>query len=372
MTVTSTSPYASSSSYLAGTYGRTSGSSSATAGTTASAASAYSAATRVTLSAAAQAQMAAEQAVSIDTVVSNTRTALDALYKAAGVAGPLADGKQTIDLKSLDRRALYAVASNTGGKFSADEQAVAKKELQARFDAALAPQCAVARLTGDWSRVYQAGLAYMQEAGKEEKASASYAQTLLALQAGQQTALAQPGRVPSAAGDPVAEFLVRSGTDGATNADTRLFSDVAKDVRTALDVQKQAAADKGRDLAFSAGRRNAELVDWSEMDNRALSAVALNQGKQFSDEEVRSAKSELDSRTRANLLAAFQQAGASSDPTSFSLGLLANYSSMSTEEREAMHFTTDLRDMAVSQYKTTTSLISMLQQATGGGSSIFG
>jgi hypothetical protein len=372
MTVTSTSPYASASSYLTSTYGRTSGNSSATTGTTASAAAAYSAATRVTLSAAAQARMAAEQAVSIDTVVSDTRSALDALYKAAGVAGPLADGKQTVDLKSLDRRALYAVASNTGGKFSVDEQAVAKKELQARFDAVLSPQCAVARLTGDWSRVYDAALDYMQEAGKEEKASTGYAQTLAALQAGQQTALAQPDSVPSTAGDPVAESLVRSGKDGTTNGNSRQFSDVAKDVRAALDVQKKAAADKGVDLAFSAGRRNAELVDWSGMDNRALSAVALNQGEQFSSEEVRSAKTELDSRTRANLLAAFEQAGSTSDPTSFSLGLLSSYSSMSTEERQAMNFTTDLRDMAVSQYKTTTSLISMLQQAAGGGSSIFG
>ena len=372
MTVSSTSAYASSSSYLASTYGRTSATLGASTGGTGSAASAYSAATRVTLSAAAQAKMAAEQAVSIDTVVADTRSALDALYKAANVTGPIADGKQTIDLKSLDRRELYAVANNTGGKFSADEQAVAKKELQARFDAALAPQCAVARLTGDWSRVYDAALDYMQEAGKEEKASTGYAQTVAALQAGQQTALAQPDAVPSSAGDPVANYLVRAGQGDVVDGNTRLFSDVAKDVRAALDVQKKAAADKGVDLAFSAGRRNAELVDWSEMDNRALSAVALNQGEQFSAEEVRSAKAELDLRTRTSLLAAFEQAGSSSDPTSFSLGLLYSYSSMSTEERQAMNFTTDLRDMAVSQYQTTTSLISMLQQAASGGGSIFG
>jgi hypothetical protein len=372
MTVSITSPYASSS--YASTYSRAS--SVGTAGTggtmTGSAAPVYSSATLVTLSAAAQAQMAAEQAVSIDTVVTNTRTALDALYKAAGVTGPIADGKQTIDLKSLDRRSLYAVATNTDGKFSTDEQAVAKKELQARFDAAMAPQCAVARLTGDWSRVYQAALTYMQGAGKEEKASATYAETLASLQTGQQTALARPGSVPSGTGDPVAEYLTRADKDNATSGNTRLFSSVAKDVRTALDVQKQAAADKGLDLSFSTGRRNVQMVDWSEFDNRALSAVALNQGEQFSAEEVRSAKAELDSRTRTTLLTAFQQAGASSDPTSFSLGLLYSYSSMSTEERQAMNFTTDLRDLAVTQYKTTTSLISMLQQASGSGFSLFG
>jgi hypothetical protein len=369
MTVTSTTAYGSSASYLAGTYGRTY---TGTSAATNSATSSYMGATRVTLSAAAQAQLAAQQAASTDTVVANARSALDDLYAAADVSGPIADGQQTVDLKSLDRRSLYAIATNIDDKFSTDEQAVAKKELQARFDAVLEPQCAVARLTGDWSRVYQSALTYMQDAGKEEKASASYASTVAALQTGEQSALAQPDAVPSAAGDPVADFLVRAGDDGEADENTRAFSDVAKDARSALDLQKQDAADNGLDLTFSTGRRQAQMVDWSDFDNRSLSAVALNQGNQFSAEEVRSAKSELDSRTRANLLAAFQQAGSTSDPTSFSLGLLTSYQSMSDEERQAMNFTSDLRDMAVQQYKTATSLISMLQQATAGTSGIFG
>jgi hypothetical protein len=87
---------------------------------------------------------------------------------------------------------------------------------------------------------------------------------------------------------------------------------------------------------------------------------------------VRSAKRELDARTRATLLMAFQQAGSSSDPRSFSLSLLYSYQTMGDEERQAMNFTTDLRDLAVSQYQSTTSLISMLQQATGAETSYFG
>jgi hypothetical protein len=371
MTVTSTTAYASTSSYLTNAYGRTTTGATTANGWGAGSSTASAAATLVTLSAQAQAKLAAGQSASIDTVVADTRSALDALYAAAGVTGPLADGKQTVDLKSLDRRGLYAIASNTGGKFSADEQAVAKQALQSRFDAMLAPQCAVARLTGDWSRVYQAAIAYMQGAGSEEKASATYAADVAALQAGYAAAQAQPDAVPSTAGDPVADFLVRAG-GGVTDGSERAFGDVAKDMRTALDAQKQAAADHGLDFTYGDARRTAATVDWSEFDNRSLSAVALNEGDQFSAEEVWASKRELDTRTRTTLLTAFQQAGSGSDPRSFSLGLLYTYQTMGEEERQATNFTTNLRDLAVSQYQSTTSLISMLQQAAGTASSYFG
>jgi hypothetical protein len=372
MTVTSTSAYASTSSYLSSAYGRTTTGATATNGSSTSSSASSAAATLVTLSAEAQAKLAASQAASTDTVTVDARSALDALYKAAGVTGPLADGKETVDLTSLDRRALYAVATNIGGKFSKDEQAVAQQELQARFDAVLAPQCAVARLTGDWTQVYKAAIAYMQGAGSEEKASAAYAAETAALQTGYAAAQAQPDAVPATSGDPVADFLVRAGDDGITDTSQHDFSAVAKDMRTALDAQKQAAADKGLDFSYRDARRNAALVDWSGFDNRSLSAVTLNEGEQFSAEEVRSAKRELDSRTRATLLSAFQQAGSTSDPRSFSLGLLYSFQSMGAEERQAMNFTTDLRDLAVSQYQSTTKLISMLQQATGAETSYFG
>jgi hypothetical protein len=373
MTVTATGTYASTSSYLASVLGRTTSTTSgASASGSGSGTSGYSAATLVTLSTAAQAQLTAQQNASTDTVATNARAALDALYKAAKVTGPIVDGKTSVDLKSLDRRELYAVATNIGGKFSTDEQAIAQKELQARFDAVLEPQCAVARLTDDWSNVYKAALDYVDGAGAEEKASASYAATLAALQKGEKAALAQPDSVPSSSGDPVADFLKRAGDDGKTDGNERAFSDVATDVRRALDLQKQAAADNGLDFTFRTGRRAAQTVDWSGFDNRALSAIVLNQGQQFSAEEVSAAKGELDQRTRTKLLAAIQQAGSSSDPRAFSLGLLSSYQSMSAEERQAAHFSTDLRDQAVASYRETTSLISMLQQSSGGETSYFG
>ena len=111
-----------------------------------------SAATNLTLSEAARAQLAGGTASKdFTTVTSEARAALDALYAAAKVTGPIgADGKTTIDLSSLDRRSLFAVATNNGGKFSPDEQKAAATELGNRFDNVLAPPAATSKLTGDF------------------------------------------------------------------------------------------------------------------------------------------------------------------------------------------------------------------------------
>ncbi len=84
-------------------------------------------------------------------------------------------GNLTIDLSSLDRRSLFAIATNNGGKFSADEQAVASKELGNRFNTALAPATATAQLTGNFSGVYKAALDYLDGASIEEKATSAWA-----------------------------------------------------------------------------------------------------------------------------------------------------------------------------------------------------
>ncbi len=59
---------------------------------------------------------------------------------------------------TLDRRSLFAISTNNGGKFSPDEQAVASAELKQRFGTALAPSLATTRLTGDYSVSYKSAL----------------------------------------------------------------------------------------------------------------------------------------------------------------------------------------------------------------------
>jgi hypothetical protein len=134
------------------------------------------AATNLTLSDAARAQLAsASMLQDFSAVTADARNALDGLYAAAKVKGPIGDdGNTTIDLSSFDRRSLFAIASNNGGKFSPDEQTVANTELGNRFNDALAPAAATSKLTGDFSSVYKAALDYLDGASGEEKATATW------------------------------------------------------------------------------------------------------------------------------------------------------------------------------------------------------
>jgi hypothetical protein len=325
--------------------------------------SSSNAATNLTLSDAALARLANASTVKdFSTVTSEARTTLDGLYAAAKVTGPLdATGNATIDLSSLDRRSLFAIATNNAGKFTADEQSVASTELNNRFNAALAPAAATTKLTGDFGAVYQAALNYLDGASGEEKATATWSAQRAAVQKGVQATQQNPSTAPAGiAGDPVAAYLARY-PNGSTPA-TQDFSSVAKAARATLDAQARAAAANGKELVYDPSRKTGQLADLSGIDNRSLSAIALNQDQLFSRQESFAAKQELDSRSRASILTALKQSQSSGDPTKLSLGILNAYSAMSAEERQATNWTPSLRDTAVQSYKSTTQLLSMLQQ----------
>ncbi|WP_424629571.1 hypothetical protein [Bradyrhizobium sp. SYSU BS000235] len=323
------------------------------------------AATNLTLSDAARARLASA-ATTPDhaTVVSNARKSLDDLYAAAQVTRPLTnDGKQTIDLSKLDRRSLFAISSNAGGKFTGDEQSVASNELKSRLDAALAPAAATAAMTNNYTVVYKAALNYLDAAGSEEKATSTWAAQHAAVQKGYQAAQQKPDAIPSGIpSDPVAAYLAKNphGTPAKVQKD---FGTVAKDVRTALDTQAQDANQNGRELVYEPGRKTGQLVDFSTMDGRALSAIALNQNNLFSLQEVIAAKKELNSRTRNSMLSSMKQSQSSGDPLQFSLGVLQSYSAMSDEERLAVGWTPAFRDTLVQNYRSTSSMMSMMQAA---------
>lgn len=323
---------------------------------------ASNAATNLTLSDAAKAQLSGTATVKdFTTVTSEARTTLDGLYKAAKVTEPLdAAGNATIDLKSLDRRSLFAIAANNGGKFSAAEQAVASKELGNRFDAALGPATGTAKLTGNFSGIYKAALDYLDGASAEEKSTASWGAQRAAVLKGVQATQQDPTKAPSGiSGDPVAAYLARD-VSGATPAVAN-FSSVAKTVRATLDAQAKAATAAGKELVFDSGRKTGQLADLSAIDNRSLSAISLNQDGLFSGTESFAAKNELDSRNRASILAALKQSQSSGDPTQLSLGILNAYSAMSAEERQSANWTPAFRDNAVANYKSTSNILSMLK-----------
>src|SRR4030081_2560975 len=322
------------------------------------------AATNLTLSDAARAQLASVSTLKdFTTVTADARTALDGLYAAAKVKGPIgADGKTTIDLSSLDRRSLFAIATNNGGKFSPDEQKAANTELSKRFNDALAPAAATSKLTGDFSSLYKVARDYLDGASGEEKATATWSAQRAAVQKGVHATQLNPTVAPTAiANDPVAAYLAQNANGGTTA--THDISTVAKNVRAMLDAQAKAATAAGKELVFDPRRKTGRQADLGSVDNRSLAAISLNQDSLFSTEESFAAKQALDSRNRASILAALKQSQSSGDPTQLSLGILNTYSSMSPEERQAVNWTPSFRDNAVANYKSTSHILSMLRGA---------
>jgi hypothetical protein len=362
--VTSSSTYG----YSNLAYARSANSDAVSNGGTAStpAASTQSSATNVTLSDHARALLAAQSGEKdFATVTADARATLDGLYKASNVTVPLAGDKPTIDLTGLDRRTLFAIATNSAGKFTEAEQTVAARELQRRFDAALGPPAAATQLVGDNSVLYKAAIAYFDGMSAEEKATDGWAKQRAALTQGYEAAQLRPEVLPAGiANDPIPDFVKRAGQI-TTAPDS---GSAAQTVRLVLDQQYDAAAKKGSELVFDPQRRSGQLVDFSGLDNRTLSAAALNQDNLFSAEEVRAAKREIDTRTRMSFLQAFQQAGSSGDPRAFSLGLIQQYQGMSAEERQVANLSPSFVDLAVKNYKSTSSLLSMFTQGTGGTS----
>jgi hypothetical protein len=95
----------------------------------------------------------------------------------------------------------------------------------------------------------------------------------------------------------------------------------------------------------------------------------------LSTDESYAAKQELSSRTRQSILQAFQQGSSSGDPLASSLGLIQQYQSMTPEQRQAAGINSNFLDLAVSNYKSTSQLMSMFSQmasssGTSGGSSL--
>lgn len=308
--------------------------------------SSSSSATNITLSAEAQAALASIER-DFATVTTDARTNLDKLLTDQKLTSPLKDGKLAADLSKVDRRELYAISTNAGQKFTADEQKAATIELQNRFDAAMAGPTAVSRVTGTIKNLYEAALAYFDNMTPEEKASAPYAEQRAALEDMKKQLDTKPGTLPSSATDPVNQYLKRLA-DGETG-ELRDIVDVASDARTTLDAQYKAGGSR---------------ATYKDFDSRSIASVALNSNGEFSAEEVRLAKSEMRSRAGAAVLSGLKNADAG-NPAAFAQNIISLYGAMSTEERAAAGWTDKLYAAAVSSYATTSKLSSMIGEATG-------
>ncbi|UXN75393.1 hypothetical protein N8D56_11760 [Devosia sp. A8/3-2] len=353
--------------YSANTYYNVAASQTANAktGSTASATATTTdaAATSVTLSDAAKAALAAKD---FATVLAEARAKLNTLLTEAGRTNPLEKDKLALDLSSSDPHELYAMASDDS--FTSDEQKAAGLEMQRRLEAALAGPAAVAKVTGNYQGLYKAAAEYLDSSGAEEKAAPDWIAARAAVTEGLKQLQADPKKLPDAGeDDPVAIYLalVKAGE----TATPRPITDVAGTARNTLDTLYADATKAGKAPTFNKNTSVGTYIDLSKFDSRTLSSIVLDTSGKFTPEETRAADRALRAKSRAALVAGFQNAAKSSDPTAFSQNIISIYSSMSPEERQAAGWSEDFYKAAPGSYQSTSQLVKMFADAGGSSTS---
>ncbi|MBW8743441.1 MAG: hypothetical protein JF628_03685 [Sphingomonas sp.] len=114
------------------------------------------------------------------------------------------------------------------------------------------------------------------------------------------------------------------------------FADLAKEIRSSLDTLYAAEKAAGKP----------KTANFANLSGRALSAVVLDQGNQFTPAERHQAKAALDQQTRAAFVSATSGGMSMSSLSSYSQSLVAQYDAMSPEERQARGWTQSFRDNA--------------------------
>ncbi len=333
--------------------------------TTPPAATNNNAATSVELSDAAKAALDVKD---LATVLSEAREKLTALLAGADRTSPLQDDKLALDMSSLDSRELFAITSSTDEfAFTDDEKDAAGLEMQRRFDAALAGPAAIANVTGTFTGLYKAAADYLDSLGPEERADPKTIAARAALTDGLKQLATDPKTLPDAGDDdPVAIYLALQESGEASGP--RDITDVAGDVRAAIDKKYEAAIANGRVPTFNKNTKVGTYIDLSSFDSRSLSAIVLNSDNEFSSEEVSAANTILRSKGGAALIAGYEDAAKSSDPTAFSQNIIGIYSALSPEERQALGWSDQFYQAAISSFATTSKLAQMFGEAASGGS----
>lgn len=356
VTATFYSAYSTANSAQAGTSTSSSKSTSSAANAT------TSSATSITLSDAAKAALAER---SLADVLTDARAKLTKLLDDAGRKSPLQNGELALDLSSLDAREVYAIASDE--TFTADEREAAKLEMQRRLEAALAGPLAIAQVTGDYTGLYNSAATFLDALGPEEKASADWKASREAVAEGLKQLQKDPKTLPSAGeNDPVATYIKLVEARGTLD---QSMATLATNARTALDKRYAEIHATGRIPSFKQNAPNGTYVDLSGLSSRSLSAIVLDEEGQFTSQEIAAAKSQLRTKSSAVLMAGLKSASQSGDPTAFSQNVIAAFSSLSAEERQAAGWSDQLYEAAVANYSTSNKLLEMFNQLSASGSS---
>jgi hypothetical protein len=274
------------------------------------------------------------------------------------------DGSVALDMTSVSRESLSAIAANTGGQFSSDEVVAAGATLQKRFDDALTPHVVVARHTGDYAGLYKAAADYLDKAGADERATPLWISTKQAVDEGLALAQKSPMKAPQTTNgnDPVAALLQETSQVSDASG-TTTDAAAATDARARLDALANKARDAGTELVFDSTRKTGQLVDFSSFSNQSLAVMTLNQDGQFSTDESRAAKKELGQRNRTSLMSVFN--GSNGDVGAQSLALLNHYNNMTAAEKTASGYNSDLESRLVQNYR----LASMFGSDSAGSAS---
>lgn len=322
-----------------------------------------SAATSVTLSDAARAALADRD---LATVLEDARTKLAKLMQDVGRTSPLQGDALAIDLSSLDSRELYALASDKASK--PDDSEAATLEMQRRLEAALAGPLAIANVTGDFTGLYKTAASYFDSLGPEEKASADWKAGRDALTKGLEQLQANPKRFPDAGeDDPVALYIAL--VDAKETVGGQSMVTLAANARATLDKRYADAQAAGKPPTFNPYSTRGAVIDLSDLSSRTLSAIVLNEGDQFSADEIKAAQSTMRTKSSATLMAGLKAAGQSGDPTAFSQNVIAAFSSLSVEERQAAGWSDQLYEAAMANYTTSSKLAQMFDQLSAASSS---
>ncbi|QDZ10932.1 hypothetical protein [Devosia ginsengisoli] len=317
------------------------------------------AATSVTLSDEARAALADRD---FATVITDARAKLTTLLTEADRTSPLEGGKLALDLTSLDARELFAMASDDS--FTSDERDAAGLEMQRRFEAALSGPAAIAEVTGNFTALYKAAAEYLDSLSPEEKAGTDWIAGRAAVTEAQKQLQIAPKTMPDAGeDDPVALYLAL--VEAGKSAEPQDIADVATGARKTLDALYADAIKAGKVPTFNKNTTIGTYIDMSKFGSRTLSAIVLDKTGQFTDQEVSAANAAMRSKSGAALLAGFQNAAKSSDPTAFSQNIMSLFASMSPEERQAAGWSEQFYQAAVQSYQSTTKLMDMFAQAGG-------
>lgn len=348
--------------YSTNTYYRAAASAQAASATTASTSATGSteqAATSVTLSDEARAALAAKD---FATVLAEARAKLVALLKDADRTSPLEGDELAVDLSSLDARELYAMASDDS--FTEDEREAAGLEMQRRFEAALSGPAAVAKVTGNFTALYKAAAEYLDSLGAEEKAGADWIAGRAAVTDALKQLQTAPKTMPDAGpDDPVALYL--AVLEAGEQIKPQPIANLATTARKTLDALYAEANAAGKVPTFNKTTTIGTYIDMSKFDSRSLSAIVLDTSGKFTAEEVSAARSAMRGKSGAALVAGFQNAAKSSDPTAFSQNIMSLFAGMSAEERQAAGWSEQFYQAAVDSYATTTKLLDLFAQAGG-------